>query len=48
MFEIAWMEFDKAGRLVTKRKTFKTAAAQERFVHKLYEKDGFYQILAVR
>lgn len=48
MFEIAWKEFTKSGRLTVKRKTFKTETAMERFIHKLFEKDGFYGIIATR
>ena len=48
MKEVAWQEFNKSGRLVTKRKTFKTDAALERFIQKLFEKDNFYGVLATR
>lgn len=48
MFEVAWQEFNKSGRLVTKRKSFKTAEAMEKFIEKLFEKDNFYNILATR
>lgn len=48
MKEIAWTEFNKSGNLVTKRKTFKTEALMKKFIEKLMEKDGFYQILATR
>lgn len=48
MFEVAWQEFNKADRLVTKRKAFKTEAAREKFINKLVEKDNFHMILAYR
>lgn len=48
MREIAWQEFNKNDRMVTKRKTFKTEAAMQSFIEKLTEKDNFYQILATR
>lgn len=48
MFEIAWQEFNKSDRLVTKRKSFKTAEAMKRFIEKVVEKDNFYTILATR
>ena len=48
MREIAWQEFTKTGSLTTKRKSFKTEEAAERFIEKLLEKDSFYTILATR
>lgn len=48
MREIAWQEFNKSGRLVTKRKSFKTTEAMEKFIEKVSEKDNFYTILATR
>ena len=48
MREIAWQEFNKSGKLVTKRKSFQTDAALERFVEKLFNKDNYYTILAMR
>lgn len=48
MSEIVWQEFTKSGKLVTKRRNFKTAKAAERFIEVLYEKDGFYTVLATR
>lgn len=46
MKEIAWQEFTKSGEIKTKRKSFQTEQAAERFVEKLTEKDNFYQIIA--
>lgn len=48
MKEIVWQEFNKSDRLVTKRKSFKTEEAMQKFVEKLTEKDNFYTILATR
>lgn len=45
MYEVAWMEFSKAGAVVRRRKEFKTKAAMERFIEKLFEKDSFYKLL---
>lgn len=48
MFEVVWQEFNKSDRLVTKRKSFKTTEAMEKFIEKVSEKDNFYTILATR
>lgn len=48
MFEIAWKEVTKTDRIVVKRKGFKTEAARERFIEKLFDKDNFLEILAIR
>lgn len=48
MYEVAWQEFNKSDRLVTKRKSFKTEAARDRFIAKLYDKDNFYAIVGTR
>ena len=48
MREIAWQEFNKRDKLVTKRKSFKTDEALEKFIEKLTEKDNFYTVLATR
>lgn len=48
MKEIAWMEFNKRDELVTKRKSFKTEEAAQKFIEKLYDKDNFHSILATR
>lgn len=48
MKEIMWQEFGKNDRIVTKRKTFKTDEAMQKFISKLVEKDNFYTILATR
>lgn len=43
-----WQEFNKSDRLVTKRKTFKTDEAMQKFIEKVVEKENFYTILATR
>lgn len=48
MFEVVWQEFNKSDRLVTKRKSFKTSEAMEKFIEKVSEKDNFCTILATR
>ena len=48
MKEIVWQEFNKSDRIDTKRKSFKTSEAMEKFIAKLTEKDNFYTILATR
>lgn len=48
MKEIAWQEFNKSDKLVTKCKSFKTDEALEKFIEKLTKKDNFYAILATR
>ena len=48
MYEIAWMEVNSKEHIVSKRKAFKTEAARERFIEKLFEKDSFLRIIAIR
>ena len=48
MKELVWQEFNKSDRIVTKRKSFKTEEAMQKFIEKLTEKDNFYTILATR
>lgn len=48
MKEIVWQEFSKSDRIVTKRKSFKTEEAMQKFIEKVIEKDNFYTILATR
>ena len=43
---IAWTEFDRQDRLVTKSREFKTAKALEAFVKKLEQKSNFNEIIA--
>lgn len=46
MFEIAWKEVTKSDRIVVKRKAFKTEAAREKFIEKLFNKDNFLELIA--
>lgn len=48
MKELMWQEFNKSDRLITKRKTFKTDEAMQKFIEKLIEKENFYTMLATR
>lgn len=48
MFEIAWMEFNTRGQLVSKRKAFKSEWTRDSFTAKLFGKDSFYKIIAIR
>lgn len=45
MYEIMWQEFNRKAEIVTKRKSFRTEAALDRFIEKLYDKDNFWQII---
>ena len=46
MFEITYQEVNKRDEVVTKRKSFKTEAAREKFVEKAAQKDNFICVLA--
>lgn len=48
MFEIAWKEVTKTGRIVYKRKSFEREITMERFIDKLFQKDNFLEIIASR
>lgn len=48
MNEVAWMEINRKGEVVTKRKSFNSQAAAQKFIEKLFEKDNFYSIVATR
>lgn len=45
MYEIIWQEFNRKAAIVTKRKSFRTEAAMERFIDKLHDKENFWQII---
>ena len=47
MFEVAWKEFNKSGRIVCKRKSFATQKALEKFIEKLYNSDNLYEIYGI-
>ena len=46
MNEVIWREIDRNYRFVTKRKSFKTTEAMEKFIEKVSEKDNFYSLVA--
>jgi len=48
MYEIAWQEFDRNDRIVTKRKAFKTEEGRAKFIERISYKASFYCILATR
>lgn len=48
MFEVAWQEFNRKAEIVTKRKSFRTEAALDKFIEKLHDKENFWQILGYR
>ena len=48
MYEIAWQEFDRNDRIVTKRKEFKTEQGRAKFIERISCKASFYCILATR
>lgn len=48
MYELAWLEFDRSGRTVTKTKAFKTEAERTKYVEKLYKNESFHGIYGTR
>lgn len=48
MYEVTWTEINRKDQLVTKRKSFKTEAAMQKYIEKLVEKDNYYGNLATR
>ena len=46
MFEVAYQEINKKDEVVTKRKSFKSEEARQKFVEKLSQKDDFVCIVA--
>lgn len=46
MFEVAYQEINKKDEVVTKRKSFKSEEACQKFVEKLSKKDNFVCIVA--
>jgi hypothetical protein len=48
MYEIAWMEFNSKGQLVSKRKAFKNEWLRDSFTAKLFGKESFFKIIAIR
>ena len=48
MFEVAWKEITARGRIVCKRKSFKSDSARETYIDQLIQKDSFYEIVGLR
>lgn len=48
MYEIAWKEILKSGRLTVKRKAFDNENKMNAFIERLFNKDGFIEIIAYR
>ena len=48
MYEVAWMEIQSSGKIVTKRKSFKSSEAREKFVSRLFEKGILYHLIGFR
>jgi len=46
MFEVTYQEVNKRDEVVTKRKSFKTAAVRDKFVERASQKDNFLCVLA--
>ena len=46
--EVAWQEFDRNARIVTKRKAFKTEEARAKFIERISYKASFHCIYATR
>ena len=48
MYQVAWKEINSKGRIVCKRKAFKSSSALDTFIDILIEKDTFYEIIGYR
>ena len=48
MYEIAWKEITARGRIVCKRKAFRSECARETYIDQLIQKDSFYEIIGLR
>ena len=47
-FEVAWKEITAKGRIVCKRRAFKSDTARETYIDQLIQKDSFYEIVGLR
>ena len=47
-YEVAWQEFDRNDRLVTKTKTFKTEEDRAKFIERVSYKSSFHCIYGTR
>ena len=48
MYEIAWKEITTRGRIVCKRRAFRSESARETYIDQLIQKDSFYEIVGLR
>ena len=48
VYEVAWQEFDRNDRLVTKTRTFKTEEGRAKFIERISYKASFHCIYATR
>ena len=47
-YEVAWQEFDRNDRIVTKRKAFKPEEGRAKFIERISYKASFYCIYGTR
>ena len=47
-YEVAWQEFDRNDRLVTKTKSFKTEKGRAKFIERISYHPAFYCIYGTR
>lgn len=47
MIHVAWVDIDSKGRLVSKRKAFKTDKAMRKFINKLIDDGRLYKLLGI-
>ena len=47
-YEVAWQEFDRNDRIVTKRKAFKTEKGRATFIERISYKASFHCIYGTR
>jgi len=47
-YEVAWQEFDRNDRIVTKRKAFKSEEGRTKFIEHISYHPAFYCIYATR
>jgi len=47
-YDVAWVEFDRKDRAVTKTKSFETEKARDKFCDKVQNKDNFWKFAAWR
>ena len=48
MCEVAYLEINSKYQIVSKRREFKTEAAMQKFIEKLFESGNLYQLLGTR